>query len=249
MPSAFDDAPQGRATGRLAVAPMARLHTWRRDRDVGDGHGERAVDHASGTTVTVLSWLSGRQAAALKLRAKVDAIARTPATALAAAHRGMAHWHPEGSPTARPGAAAVAFSLTTLDPRRRRPVASAAILHPTSVPSRSSRTGVVRVLDYVTSTGAAFNLAPRRRESLEVRPRRGRFERHVYDGGKFHDRVARRLSRPDRTDIPSLRIGIFLAVAGDCAGAQGIGRNTMSAPSASRTPLPTRSGETTSSCP
>jgi 2-furoyl-CoA dehydrogenase large subunit len=186
------------------------------------------------------------QAAALKLRAKIDAIRAHAGDEELSLRRvaGMAHWNPEGLPDGEePGLAAVAFwAPPTLDPPDAEDRVASSAAHGFIVDicavEVDGDTGHVHVLDYVTVHDAGLLLNPLLADGQVL----GGFahgvgaalyERHIYDESgnlmtsSFVDYLA-----PTAPDIPALRIGHLSSPSPVTAlGAKGIGEgNTMSAP-------------------
>jgi 2-furoyl-CoA dehydrogenase large subunit len=255
--------PLGGITVRIATTPQGQGHRTVCAQVVADALGCTPAD------VTVMSemdtasvpWTvaSGNyssrfsgvgvgavQAAALKLRAKIDAIREHAGDETLSLRRvaGMAHWNPEGLPAGEePGLAAVAFwAPPTLDPPdgedRVASSASHGFLCDICAVEVERETGEVRILDYVTVHDAGQLLNPLLADGQVL----GGFahgvgaalyERHIYDESgnlmtaSFVDYLA--ASAPD---IPALRIGHLSSPSPVTPlGAKGIGEgNTMSAP-------------------
>jgi 2-furoyl-CoA dehydrogenase large subunit len=185
-------------------------------------------------------------AAALKLRAKIDAIRAHVGDDTLSLRRvaGMAHWNPEGLPEGEePGLAAVAFwAPPNLDPPDSGDRVASSAAHGFIVDvcavEIDRETGRVEVLDYVTVHDAGRLLNPLLAEG-QVRggfahgAAAALYERHVYDEmgnlmtGSLVDYLA-----PTAPDIPALRIGHLPSEStATPLGAKGIGEgNTMSAP-------------------
>jgi 2-furoyl-CoA dehydrogenase large subunit len=188
------------------------------------------------------------QAAARRLRAKVDAVRdhlgepELPLRRVA----GTVHWNPEGLPEGmEPGLAAVAYwSAPNLDPPddEDRVASSAAhgFLADVCVVEVEPETGVVRVLDYVTVHDAGRLLHPALVDGQILGgfahgAGPALFEHHVVDEAgnlmtaSFVDYVT-----PTAPDLPTPRIGHRASPSPFTAlGAKGVGEgNTMSAPAA-----------------
>ena len=186
------------------------------------------------------------QAAALKLRAKIDAV-RTHAGDESLSIRrvaGMAHWNPEGLPEGQePGLAAVAFwAPPTLDPPDGQDRVASSAAHGFIVDicavEVDRATGAVSVLDYVTVHDAGRLLNPLLADGQVIGgfahgAGAALYERHVYDewGNLMTASLVDYLA-PTAPDIPALRIGHRSSTSPVTAlGAKGIGEgNTMSAP-------------------
>ena len=186
------------------------------------------------------------QAAALKLRAKIDAIRAHAGDDNLSLRRvaGMAHWNPEGLPDGEePGLAAVAFwAPPTLDPpddddRVASSAAHGFIVDVCAVEVERD-TGEVRVLDYVTVHDAGLLLNPLLADGQVLGGfahgvAAALYERHVYDeSGNLMTASLVDYLAPTAPDIPALRIGHLSSPSPVTAlGAKGIGEgNTMSAP-------------------
>ena len=186
------------------------------------------------------------QAAALKLRAKIDAIRAHAGDESLSLRRvaGMAHWNPEGLPAGEePGLAAVAFwAPSTLGPPDADDRVASSAAHGFIVDicavEVDRKTGRVSVLDYVTVHDAGLLLNPMLADGQVLGGfahgvAAALYERHVYDESgnlmtsSFVDYLA-----PTAPDIPALRIGHRSSTSPVTAlGAKGIGEgNTMSAP-------------------
>ena len=186
------------------------------------------------------------QAAALKLRAKIDAVRSHAGDESLSIRRvaGMAHWNPEGLPDGQePGLAAVAFwAPPTLDPPDDDDRVASSAAHGFIVDicavEVDRATGAVRVLDYVTVHDAGRLLNPlladgQVRGGFAHGAGAALYERHVYDewGNLMTASLVDYLA-PTAPDIPALRIGHRSSTSSVTAlGAKGIGEgNTMSAP-------------------
>jgi len=186
------------------------------------------------------------QAAALKLRAKVDAIRAHVGDESTSLRRiaGMAHWNPEGLPDGEePGLAAVAFwAPPTLEPPDAEDRVASSASHGFIVDICAVEverdTGVVSVLDYVTVHDAGRLLNPLLADGQVLGGfahgvAAALYERHVYDewGNLMTASLVDYLA-PTAPDIPALRIGHLSSPSPVTAlGAKGIGEgNTMSAP-------------------
>ena len=186
------------------------------------------------------------RAAALKLRAKIDAIRTHAGDQTLSLRRvaGMAHWNPEGLPDGtEPGLAAVAYwAPPTLDPPDAddRVASSAAhgIIVDICAVEVEPETGVVSVLDYVTVHDAGLLLNPMLADGQVLGGfahgvAAALYERHVYDewGNLMTASLVDYLA-PTAPDIPAPRIGHLSSPSPVTAlGAKGIGEgNTMSAP-------------------
>ena len=255
--------PLGGITVRLATTPQGQGHRTVCAQVVADALGctpeevtvLSEMDTASVPWTVASGNYSSRfsgvavgavQAAALKLRAKIDAIRAHAGDDLLSLRRvaGMAHWNPEGLPDgAEPGLSAVAFwAPPTLDPpdgddRVASSAAHGFIVDLCAVEVERA-TGAVRVIDYVTVHDAGRLLNPLLADGQVL----GGFahgvgaalyERHVYDESgnlmtsSFVDYLA-----PTAPDVPGLRIGHLSSPSPVTAlGAKGLGEgNTMSAP-------------------
>ena len=188
------------------------------------------------------------QAAAMKLRAKIDRIRAHAGDESLSIRRiaGMAHWNPEGLPAGEePGLAAVAFwAPPALDPPDADDRVASSAAHGFIVDicavEVEPATGAVRILDYVTMHDAGVLLNPLLADGQVLGGfahglAAALYERHVYDDAgnlmtsSFVDYLA-----PTAPDIPALRIGHRSSPSTVTAlGAKGIGEgNTMSAPAA-----------------
>ena len=186
------------------------------------------------------------QAAALKLRAKIDAIRAHAGDDTLSLRRvaGMAHWNPEGLPDGEePGLAAVAFwAPPTLDPPDDDDRVASSAAHGFIVDicavEVERETGQVRVLDYVTVHDAGRLLNPLLADGQVLGGfahgvAAALYERHVYDeSGNLMTASLVDYLAPTAPDIPALRIGHLSSPSPVTAlGAKGIGEgNTMSAP-------------------
>ena len=186
------------------------------------------------------------QAAALKLRAKIDAIREHAGDETLSLRRvaGMAHWNPEGLPDGEePGLAAVAFwAPPTLDPPDAEDRVASSAAHGFIVDicavEVERETGEVRVLDYVTVHDAGRLLNPLLADGQVLGGfahgvAAALYERHVYDeSGNLMTASLVDYLTPTAPDIPALRIGHLSSPSPVTAlGAKGIGEgNTMSAP-------------------
>jgi len=186
------------------------------------------------------------QAAALKLRAKIDAIRAHAGDDSLSLRRvaGMAHWNPEGLPDGEePGLSAVAFwAPPTLDPPDQEDHIASSASHGFIVDicavEVERETGEVRVLDYVTVHDAGRLLNPLLADGQVMGGfahglAAALYERHVYDewGNLMTASLVDYLT-PTAPDIPALTIGHLSSPSSVTAlGAKGIGEgNTMSAP-------------------
>ncbi|WP_411278172.1 xanthine dehydrogenase family protein molybdopterin-binding subunit [Gaiella sp.] len=186
------------------------------------------------------------QAAALKLRAKIDAIRAHAGDDALSLRRvaGMAHWNPEGLPAGEePGLSAVAFwAPPTLDPPddedRIASSASHGFIVDICAVDVERETGEVRVLDYITVHDAGRLLNPLLADGQVMGGfthglAAALYERHVYDewGNLMTASLVDYLT-PTAPDIPALTIGHLASPSPVTAlGAKGIGEgNTMSAP-------------------
>ena len=186
------------------------------------------------------------QAAALKLRAKMDAIRAHAGDESLSLRRiaGMAHWNPEGLPDGEePGLAAVAFwAPPTLGPPDADDRVASSAAHGFIVDicavEVERETGEVCVLDYVTVHDAGRLLNPLLADGQVLGGfahgvAAALYERHVYDewGNLMTASLVDYLA-PTAPDIPELRIGHISSPSPVTAlGAKGIGEgNTMSAP-------------------
>jgi len=186
------------------------------------------------------------QAAALKLRAKIDAIRAHADDDTLSLRRvaGMAHWNPEGLPEgSEPGLSAVAFwAPPTLDPPdqddRIASSASHGFIVDICAVEVERATGEVRVLDYITVHDAGRLLNPLLADGQVMGGfthglAAALYERHVYDewGNLMTASLVDYLT-PTAPDVPALTIGHLSSPSPVTAlGAKGIGEgNTMSAP-------------------
>lgn len=186
------------------------------------------------------------QAAALKLRVKIDAIRAHAGDDSLSLRRvaGMAHWNPEGLPKEQePGLSAVAFwAPPTLDPPddedRIASSASHGFIVDICAVEVERETGEVRVLDYITVHDAGRLLNPLLADGQVMGGfthglAAALYERHVYDewGNLMTASLVDYLT-PTAPDIPALTIGHLSSPSPVTAlGAKGIGEgNTMSAP-------------------
>ena len=186
------------------------------------------------------------QAAALKLRAKIEAIRAHVGDDSLSLRRvaGMAHWNPEGLPEgAEPGLSAVAFwAPPTLDPPdqddRIASSASHGFIVDICAVEVERETGEVRVLDYITVHDAGRLLNPLLADGQVMGGfthglAAALYERHVYDewGNLMTASLVDYLT-PTAPDVPALTIGHLSSPSPVTAlGAKGIGEgNTMSAP-------------------
>ena len=186
------------------------------------------------------------QAAALKLRAKIDAIRGHAGDESLSLRRvaGLAHWNPEGLPDGEePGLAAVAFwAPPGLDPPdeddRVASSASHGFIVDLCAVEVERETGEVRILDYVTVHDAGRLLNPALADGQVLGgfahgAAAALYERHVWDetGNLMTASLVDYLA-PTAPDIPALRIGHVSSPSPVTAlGAKGIGEgNTMSTP-------------------
>ena len=185
-------------------------------------------------------------AAALKLRAKIDAVRAHAGDESLSLRRvaGLAHWNPEGLPEGEePGLAAVAFwAPPNLDPPDEddRVASSAAhgLIVDVCAVEVEAATGEVTVLDYVTVHDAGLLLNPALADGQVLGgfahgAAAALYERHVYDeSGNLMTASLVDYLAPTAPDIPPLRIGHVSSESPVTAlGAKGIGEgNTMSAP-------------------
>ena len=255
--------PLGGITVRLATTPQGQGHRTVCAQVVADvlGCAPEEVTVLSEMDTASVPWTvaSGNyssrfsgvavgavHAAALKLRAKADAIRAHAGDETLSLRRvaGMAHWNPEGLPDGEePGLTAVAFwAPPTLDPPDDHDRVASSAAHGFIVDLCAVEvdpdTGEVRVLDYITVHDAGLLLNPLLADGQVL----GGFahgvgaalyERHVYDESgnlmtaSFVDYLA-----PTGPEIPPLRIGHLSSPSPVTAlGAKGIGEgNTMSAP-------------------
>jgi 2-furoyl-CoA dehydrogenase large subunit len=186
------------------------------------------------------------QAAALKLRAKIDAVRAHAGDESLSLRRvaGLAHWNPDGLPEGEePGLAAVAFwAPPNLDPPDEddRVASSAAhgLIVDVCAVEVDAATGDVTVLDYVTVHDAGLLLNPALADGQVLGgfahgAGAALYERHVYDeSGNLMTASLVDYLTPTAPDIPPLRIGHVSSESSVTAlGAKGIGEgNTMSAP-------------------
>ncbi len=186
------------------------------------------------------------QAAALKLRAKIDAIRAHAGDDTLSLRRvaGMAHWNPEGLPAGEePGLSAVAFwAPPTLDPPdnedRIASSASHGFIVDVCAVEVERETGEVRVLDYITVHDAGRLLNPLLADGQVMGGfahglAAALYERHVYDeSGNLMTASLVDYLTPTAPDVPALTIGHLSSPSPVTAlGAKGIGEgNTMSAP-------------------
>ena len=255
--------PLGGITVRLASTPQGQGHRTVCAQVVADALGcaPDAVTVMSEMDTASVPWsvASGNyssrfsgvavgavQAAALKLRAKIDAIRAHAGDESLSLRRvaGMAHWNPEGLPDGEePGLAAVAFwAPPNLDPPDADDRVASSAAHGFIVDicavEVDRETGRVEVLDYVTVHDAGRLLNPALADGQVLGGfahgvAAALYERHVYDEwgnlmtGSLVDYLA-----PTAPDIPALRIGHVSSESPVTAlGAKGIGEgNTMSAP-------------------
>ena len=255
--------PLGGITVRLGTTPQGQGHRTICAQVVADELGCAPAD------VTVLSELdtattpwtvaSGNyssrfsgvgvgavQAAARRIRAKVDAIREhvgdpeLPLRTVA----GMVHWNPEGLPDdMEPGLAAVAFwAAPNLDPPDAEDRVASSGAHGFIVDvcavEVDRETGAVTVTDYVTVHDAGVLLNPALADGqilggLAHGVGAALFERHVYDesGNLMTGSLVDYLT-PTAPDLPVPRIGHLSSPSPFTAlGAKGLGEgNTMSAP-------------------
>jgi 2-furoyl-CoA dehydrogenase large subunit len=255
--------PQGGITVRLATTPQGQGHRTVCAQVVADvlGCEPQDVTVMSEMDTATVPWTvaSGNyssrfsgvgvgavQAAALKLRTKIDAIRAhagddgIPLRRIA----GMAHWNPEGLPeNMEPGLSAVAFwAAPNLDPPDAddRVASSAAhgIIVDVCAVEVDAATGEVQVLEYVTVHDAGVLLNPlladgQVRGGFAHGVAAALFERHVYDdsGNLMTSSLVDYLA-PTAPDLPALKIGHRSSPSPFTAlGAKGIGEgNTMSVP-------------------
>ena len=186
------------------------------------------------------------QAAARKVRAKIDAIRDhigDPELALRKV-AGMAHWNPEGLPEGmEPGLTAVAFHSTpNLDPPDVEDRVASSGAHGFIVDvcavEVDRATGAVTVTDYVSVHDAGVLLNPRLADGQVLGGfahgvGAALFEHHVYDadGNLMTGSLVDYLT-PTAPDLPALRISHLTSPSPFTAlGAKGLGEgNTMSAP-------------------
>jgi 2-furoyl-CoA dehydrogenase large subunit len=255
--------PHGGITVRLASTPQGQGHRTVCAQVVADviGCSPDAVTVMSEMDTASVPWTvaSGNyssrfsgvavgavQAAALKLRAKIDAIRAHAGDESLSLRRvaGMAHWNPEGLPAGEePGLAAVAFwAPPTLDPPDAEDRVASSAAHGFIVDicavEVDRETGRVSVLDYVTVHDAGRLLNPTLADGQVLGGfahgvAAALYERHVYDewGNLMTASLVDYLA-PTAPDIPELRIGHISSSSDVTAlGAKGIGEgNTMSAP-------------------
>ena len=255
--------PLGGITVRLASTPQGQGHRTVCAQVVADvlGCAPEAVTVMSEMDTASVPWTvaSGNyssrfsgvavgavQAAALKLRAKIDAIRAHAGDESLSLRRvaGMAHWNPEGLPAGEePGLAAVAFwAPPTLDPPDADDRVASSAAHGFIVDicavEVDRETGRVSVLDYVTVHDAGRLLNPMLADGQVLGGfahgvAAALYERHVYDewGNLMTASLVDYLA-PTAPDIPALRIGHVSSTSPVTAlGAKGIGEgNTMSAP-------------------
>jgi 2-furoyl-CoA dehydrogenase large subunit len=255
--------PHGGITVRLASTPQGQGHRTVCAQVVADvlGCAPEAVTVMSEMDTASVPWTvaSGNyssrfsgvavgavQAAALKLRAKIDAIRAHAGDESLSLRRvaGMAHWNPEGLPDGEePGLAAVAFwAPPTLDPPDAEDRVASSAAHGFIVDicavEVDRATGEVSVLDYVTVHDAGRLLNPLLADGQVLGGfahgvAAALYERHVYDewGNLMTASLVDYLA-PTAPDIPALRIGHCSSISPVTAlGAKGIGEgNTMSAP-------------------
>ncbi len=255
--------PLGGITVRLATTPQGQGHRTVCAQVVADALGcdPQDVTVMSEMDTATVPWTvaSGNyssrfsgvgvgavQAAALKLRAKIDAIRAHAGDDNITLRRvaGMAHWNPEGLPEGmEPGLSAVAFwSAPNLDPPDAddRVASSAAhgIIVDVCAVEVDPATGEVQVLEYVTVHDAGILLNPlladgQVRGGFAHGVAAALFERHVYDeAGNLMTASLVDYLAPTAPDIPALKIGHLSSPSPFTAlGAKGIGEgNTMSAP-------------------
>ena len=186
------------------------------------------------------------RAAALKLRAKIDAVRAHAGDEALSLRRvaGLAHWNPEGLPFGEePGLAAVAFwAPPNLDPPDEddRVASSAAhgLIVDVCAVEVDAATGEVTVLDYATVHDAGTLLNPALADGqvsggFAHGAAAALYERHVYDeSGNLMTASLVDYLTPTAPDVPPLRIGHASSESPVTAlGAKGIGEgNTMSAP-------------------
>ena len=255
--------PLGGITVRLATTPQGQGHRTVCAQVVADALGcspddvtvMAEMDTASVPWTVASGAYSSRfsgvavgavQAAALKLRAKIDAVRAHAGDADLSLRRvaGMAHWNPEGLPVGEePGLSAVAFwAPPTLDPPdeddRIASSASHGFIVDICAVEVERTTGLVRVLDYVTVHDAGRLLNPLLADGQVLGGfahgvAAALYERHIYDesGNLMTSSLVDYLT-PTAPDVPSLTIGHLSTPSTVTAlGAKGIGEgNTMSAP-------------------
>ncbi len=255
--------PLGGITVRLATTPQGQGHRTVCAQVVADTLGctpdevnvMAEMDTASVPWTVASGSYSSRfsgvavgavQAAALKLRAKIDAIRAHAGDESLSLRRvaGMAHWNPEGLPDGEePGLSAVAFwAPPTLDPPddedRIASSASHGFIVDVCAVEVERETGEVRVLDYVTVHDAGRLLNPLLADGQVLGGfthglAAALYERHVYDeSGNLMTASLVDYLTPTAPDIPALTIGHLSSPSPVTAlGAKGIGEgNTMSAP-------------------
>ena len=184
------------------------------DGAVRDGHGERAVDASPRATTRRASRASrvgAVQAAALKLRAKIDAIRAHAGDETLSLRRvaGMAHWNPEALPRAR-SRARRGRVLGAAEPRPAgrggpRRLVGRARLHRRRLRGRGRRARRARCACSTTSpsttpAGSSTRCSPTGRCSAAspTASRAALFERaRLRRVGQPDDRLVRRLPRPD----------------------------------------------------
>ncbi len=255
--------PLGGITVRLATTPQGQGHRTVCAQVVADTLGcspdEVTVMAEMDTASVPWSVASGAyssrfsgvavgavQAAALKLRAKIDAIRAHAGDAGLSLRRiaGTAHWNPEGLPPGEePGLSAVAFwAPPTLDPPddddRIASSASHGFIVDVCAVEVERQTGLVRVLDYVTVHDAGRLLNPLLVDGQVLGGfahgvAAALYEHHIYDesGNLMTSSLVDYLT-PTAPDIPALTIGHLSTPSTVTAlGAKGVGEgNTMSAP-------------------
>ncbi len=255
--------PLGGITVRLASTPQGQGHRTVCAQVVADvlgcDPGDVAVLAEMDTASVPWSVASGNyssrfsgvavgavHAAALKLRAKIDAIRAHAGDDDLSLRRvaGMAHWNPEGLPAGEePGLAAVAFwAPPTLDPPDAEDRVASSASHGFIVDVCAVEvdpiTGEVAVLDYVTVHDAGRLLNPMLADGQVLGgfahgAAAALYEHHVYDeSGNLMTASLVDYLTPTAPDIPALRIGHLSSPSPVTAlGAKGIGEgNTMSAP-------------------
>ncbi len=255
--------PHGGITVRLATTPQGQGHRTVCAQVVADTLGcspdevtvMSEMDTASVPWTVASGSYSSRfsgvavgavQAAALKLRAKIDSIRAHAGDESLSLRRvaGMAHWNPEGLPEGEePGLSAVAFwAPPTLDPPDDRDRIASSASHGFIVDicavEVERETGEVRVLDYVTVHDAGRLLNPLLADGQVMGGfthglAAALYERHVYDEwGNLMTASLIDYLTPTAPDIPALAIGHLSSPSPVTSlGAKGIGEgNTMSAP-------------------
>jgi 2-furoyl-CoA dehydrogenase large subunit len=255
--------PLGGITVRLATTPQGQGHRTVVAQVVADelGCAPEAVTVLAGADTATVPWTvaSGNyssrfsgvavgavQAAARKLRAKIDAIrehAEQPELSLRRA-AGSAHWNPEGLPEGmEPGLTAAAFwAAPNLEPPdvEDRVASSAAhgFIVDVCTVEVERETGTVRILDYVSVHDAGRLLHPALAEGQVLGgfahgAAAALFERHVHDewGNLLTASLVDYLT-PTAADLPAPRIDHLSTPSPFTAlGAKGLGEgNTMSAP-------------------